>query len=752
MAAGRCRRVAFAAVATGCALSGVYARWPKSSAGSVSLLVVAVGSCTLLVLGPKLHRPRQPWPFRLIAGAAMTFLAGMVVRPWAAGQHGPAMLSADVFTLSGYLMLILGFALMLRARGRMERHALTDGVIICLGAALLATVLFALPATDFDTRPLIVDVLAAVYPMLDIVLLLLLLNLGFSTAIRLVSFQLIAGAMFAMMIGDIGYAWIGAQGQLSGSPLLDLPFLWGYTLMGAGAIHPSMAGMSSIVARPVQPWSLPRLAVIVPALLSPLVLLILPEPALGDRIAVALASSGVACALLFRALSAVRGYARAQRALRDRVTRDSLTGLANRAALIEHLQKVLGTDRDAVWMLFVDLDGFKLVNDHWGHETGDRLLVQVAGRLRALSGGAYLVTRIGGDEFAIVGHGPQSPCLVAGQIQEALRDPVDLAGMELVLTTSIGIVSVQEQTTPEAMLRDADTAMYRAKADGRDRWVVFDRSMRESVRRRVETEVSLRHALAEGELWVAYQPLMDARTLTVAGAEALVRWTHPERGLIFPGDFIPVAEETGLIAEIGSWVLDESLRQVAEWAAMGVLPDAFSVSVNASARQITDRGLRQLIGEAMQRHGLPPSRLTLEITESVMMTDPQAVAIVLAELRQMGLHLSVDDFGTGYSSLGYLSRFPVTEVKIDRAFVSGLGQDPGDEAIVRAIVAMASALGLSVVAEGVETEQQRDAIRALGVDRAQGWLWGKAIPGEEFAEQHLTSVPVQAGVGNSKAQ
>jgi EAL domain-containing protein (putative c-di-GMP-specific phosphodiesterase class I) len=257
------------------------------------------------------------------------------------------------------------------------------------------------------------------------------------------------------------------------------------------------------------------------------------------------------------------------------------------------------------------------------------------------------------------------------------------------------------------------------------------------VRDRVEIELALRHAVARHQLWVAFQPIVDCRTGQVVGAEALLRWTHPERGAIPPTEFIPVAEETGLIDEIGAMVMEQSLHQLALWRDEGILPADFYLSVNASTRQLRDHGLRDLISAALQRHDLGPERLVVEITESIMMDESQSVSDVLGGLRDVGVGLSVDDFGTGYSSLSYLSRFPVTSVKIDRAFVSGLGIDSGDEAIVKAVVAMASALNLSVIAEGVETEQQRLSLVQLDVERAQGWLWAKAEDPFVFAERHL---------------
>jgi diguanylate cyclase (GGDEF)-like protein len=755
-------------VGFGGVLTVTYALQLSPSVNGLSLIVVAVGSCVALVLGLRLHQPRARAPWQLTAAAAVVFLCGMLVRPWAAGQQGLAAYTADAFTLSGFAMLIVGLGLMLRTRGSLVRHAVIDGAIICLGTALVATVMFAAPAARIQTRPQLISVLAALYPLLDVVLLLLLLNLGFSSAARSASFRLVAFGMVCLFVGDTGYAWIGAHGQLTGPAMLDLPFMLTYTSVGAAALHPSMVGLSSVVARHTQAWSFPRMLLIVPAMLSPSMLFLRPSPSLTERVVVLVASAGLVAALLSRAISAVRGFARVQEVLREQASHDALTGLPNRSALTDHLQTLLGRSEVGanLWLLYVDLDEFKLVNDHWGHETGDLLLCEVARRLQGLSGERHFVARIGGDEFAVTGviQAPgrrgvpapglstQEPTPLAEAIRQSLTDPIRLQGLDLFVTCSIGIATVTDHRSAEALLRDADTALYRAKADGRNRWTTFQTRMRQTVRDRVETELALRNAIVQDQLWVAYQPLVDPMSEQTIGAEALVRWAHPVRGAVSPEEFIPVAEETGLIDQIGAWVLEESLRQLGRWREAQVLPDEFCLAVNFSARQVRDPALQQRIADLLEQHGIAPERLTIEITESVMMADTRATAEVLTGLRELGLRVSVDDFGTGYSSLSYLSRFPVSEVKIDRSFVAGLGADSRAEAIVRAVSAMAAALGLEVVAEGVETPEQQAALRQLQIHRAQGWLWGAAVDGQRFAERHLTVSPVPLGVGNSRAQ
>jgi EAL domain-containing protein (putative c-di-GMP-specific phosphodiesterase class I) len=306
-----------------------------------------------------------------------------------------------------------------------------------------------------------------------------------------------------------------------------------------------------------------------------------------------------------------------------------------------------------------------------------------------------------------------------------------------VISASIGIAHADgagnAAVTAEALMRDADTAMYRAKSEGPGRSTVFDTSMHDRVRERIELEVALRTALTEGQLRVAYQPIVQLDTGRPLGAEALVRWEHPERGMIPPMTFIPLAEDAGMIAAIGTWVREEALRQLSQWRADGTVTDDFYLSINVSPRQLSDPDLPLVVSAELLRYGVPARSVALEMTESVMVDGSSVTARVLFELRELGVRLLVDDFGTGFSALGYLRRFPVTGVKIDRSFVSGLGSSIEDEEIVRAVVAMSYALGLSIVAEGVETRTQRDALASVGVTQGQGWLWGPAVPAGEFA-------------------
>jgi diguanylate cyclase len=725
--------------AVGLACSVLYAADLSEAVTAGTFLIVGVGTAVAVWVGPRLQgaRPRLPW--QLLGWASVLFLAGALIRPWAAQQSGSAMALADVFTVPGYALLFLGFGGLLRARGSLERHAITDGAIVCLGIGLISITAFGLPALEVEGRPKVVSVLAGVYPILDTAVLLVLVNLAFTTAVRTVSFRFLVATVGLLLVGDVGYAVIGASGKLSGPAWMDLPFLAGYTCLGCAALHPSVAELGQALSRPVQAWSRGRLVLLLPALAVPSVLVVVGRWSTGARWAIGIAGAAMVAALVIRATSAVTSYARAQEVFRYQATHDSLTGLANRTAVSGMVERMLSAPRSGdgtVWLFFLDLDGFKLVNDTWGHDAGDRLIAEVAHRLRAAAPEQAVVARLGGDEFVVVQSASRAEAeATAARLLGGLRTPLAVGGAEVVVTASMGLAGAADGVSVDALMRDADTAMYRAKADGRSRWVVFDPSMHRFVRDRVETELALRHALARGQLRVAYQPIVALGSGALVAAEALVRWDHPIRGPISPADFIPIAEEAGLIADIGDLVLREAIRRTAGWRRARIVPEDFWVSVNVSARQLRDQRVLVTLRDALRETGLPPTGLVLEITESVMLEESEVTQRLLLELRGLGVRLVVDDFGTGFSALGYLRRHPVTGVKIDRSFVDGLGRDPEDEEIVRAVVAMSSALGLSTVAEGVETPAQRDVLASIGVELGQGRLWGMAIEPDRFAER-----------------
>ena len=418
--------------------------------------------------------------------------------------------------------------------------------------------------------------------------------------------------------------------------------------------------------------------------------------------------------------------------------RDPMTKLANRALFIDRLEHALtgaGARGQSVGVMFLDLDNFKLVNDSLGHGSGDLLLVSVAQRLKSAVRAGDTVARFGGDEFTILLGNVESEAAAmeaVSRVEAGLKAPFIIAGRELFVTASIGVaMSVDNSGEPETLVRNADLAMYRAKLNGKARHETFDGSMDAGALARIELETDLRHALDRHEFRVYYQPIVALDDRRVTGVEALLRWMHPIRGLVQPDDFIPVAEDTGLIVPIGRWVIEEACRQAASWN-LELAGAPITMSVNLSARQFQHPGLLEDIAGALREARLEPAALTLEITEGVVMKDPAAAAAKLHEMKALGVRIAVDDFGTGYSSLAYLKDFPVDSLKIDRSFTSGVDANGDDAAIVRSIVALGHALRLSVTAEGIETTAQLAELRTLDCDRGQGYLFARPIPAGEL--------------------
>jgi diguanylate cyclase (GGDEF)-like protein/PAS domain S-box-containing protein len=428
--------------------------------------------------------------------------------------------------------------------------------------------------------------------------------------------------------------------------------------------------------------------------------------------------------------------------LRHQAFHDSLTGLPNRALFMDRLEHALtrtSRHKEAVAVLFLDLNNFKLINDSLGHEVGDQLLIGVAERLKACVRTEDTVARLGGDEFTILLEDvtdERDATHTAWRITEELKAPFMLGGREVFTTSSIGIaLRTSGKDRPEDLLRYADMAMYQAKNEGQVYRLATDPSVgsRQALRR-LELEADLRRAIEREELGVRYQPMVRPENGGIVGMEALVRWEHPERGLLLPSEFVPAAEETGLIEHIGQWVLETACRQVQTWQEQ--YPDGAPsvVWVNLSARQFEQPNLADSVAEVLRKTGLYPSQLGLEITESVAMKDGLSCAKTFQGLAELGVQLAIDDFGTGYSSMSHLRRFPVGYVKIDRSFVHGLGRVTNDEIVVSGMISLVRALRMEAIAEGVETAEQAGRLREIGCKMAQGYYFSEPLPPQEASE------------------
>ncbi|MCQ4574326.1 MAG: EAL domain-containing protein [Candidatus Brocadiales bacterium] len=470
-----------------------------------------------------------------------------------------------------------------------------------------------------------------------------------------------------------------------------------------------------------------------------------------------LVKGNVDTSLLVRSMRYAVERKKAEEKIKYMAYHDALTGLSNRKHFRESLDQALEHARRTGRMLaviFLDLDRFKVINDTLGHDIGDLLLQSAAGRLKSCVRKEDTVARQGGDEFTLliveVPH-VEDVVGIAGKIIESIKQPYMLEGHELFITTSMGVAFFpNDGEDAETLLKNADTAMYRAKEEGRDKYQLYSPSMHTNVLEKLELENSLRRALKNQELMVYYQPLVNLNTGEIVGMEALARWRHNQRGIVAATEFIPLAEDIGLIIPIGEWVLRTACKQNKAWQEAGLPP--VCVAVNLSAHMFQKQGLPEVVGRVLKDTGLPPSLLELEITETVLMKDLEAGARTLAELKDMGVHVAIDDFGTGYSSLSYLTRLPVDKLKIDQSFVRDLTIHPDNDAVVKATVAMAHSLKLKAVAEGVETPAQLEFLRSAKCDEIQGTLFNKPVPPEEFEKllregKRLSSV-LEHGVGN----
>jgi len=708
-----------------------------------SEVVYTVGSMTgvvAIVVGMHRNRPARPEVWRLFAVVPIVSAVGAVVRELTAAPGTELSLPGDAI---GLLVYALSFAWLLglvRAAGGGAREgSLEDGLLVAIGSMVVLWVLLISPTLTTPV-PLVFRVTSSIFPVLDMLVLFLLARLAFARPQRIPSLALLFTNFALVLVGDLLGA-LELAGYRTSSLLIWGSYLAALGLSGAAVLHPSVRILTEPSPTVVRPLSRVRLLTVTVGFAAPALLVLLrPIATPTDRAAVGVGILLLAGVAHLRTVRAVNQYAASEQRLAHLATHDSLTGLPNRVLLRERiaseLQTVATRRGEVVAVLFVDLDGFKRVNDTWGHSIGDELLTAVGERLSAKIDRGETVARVGGDEFVLVctSADPDAELpAVADRLLRVLADPFPLSVGEVYIGASIGIAHsgvADAGATPDELVRDADVAMYQAKGEGRNRWLLFAPAMRQVVAQRLDTERAVRLALERDELVVHYQPVVRLDDGVPISLEALVRWQRPGRGLVPPGAFIPVIEDSDLILPVGALVLRRAARQLAFWRASMREAAELRVSVNVTARQLRDPDFLGLVRSVLAETGLPGSALTLEITETTMVEDSEVMLARFRGLRALGVRLSVDDFGIGYSSLRYLKTFPVTQVKIDRAFVDGLGDDADDEAIVAAVLAMAHALGLDVVAEGVETELQRDHLRALGCDAAQGFLYARPLPAD----------------------
>ena len=722
------------------AFSTVIAAHVTGVLGGFTYPLVIVGAMLCAFIGLRRHRPRVRWPWWALVLTALLWAVAGVARE-VTGATGDLTskrsLLPDLFALPGYALFGLALYGLLRARRAPgDRGARLDGLMLGAGALLIVNELLIVPTLRIPGAWVMARIAIAIYPAISMCLLVLAARLAFSSWQPSPAFSLLLVGAACLLIGDVVFALGDAGWIVVNERLLEVPYLLVPALMGTATLLPSMNLIDRPTHQPLRSIGRGRLIAVGAALFAPVAIVAIQDASFARSVTAAICLV-LAMSAMLRVAGAMKEQADFAARLAHQATHDDLTGLPNRTLIVNKLDALRSASQrtsQPVALMFLDLDQFKLVNDSMGHAIGDELLIQAGHRISKAVRINDVVGRISGDEFLIVAAGldASGAAALADRIRRVLSAPFLLDAGEVFLTASIGIaVSYGSEFDDAAtMIRDADTAMYHSKDAGRNAVTVFDVSMLERIAKRVDMERRIRHALSAGEIQANYQPIVQLPSGSVIGFEALARW-NDGAGMVEPSEFIAVSEECGLIVPLGAFMLDEACRSVSHWRRTIPGGEGLYMSVNLSPRQVRESDIVDTVAEALRRHDLPGDALWLEITESVMMEDSVSTAGVLVGLRSLGVRLSVDDFGTGFSSLSTLKRFPVSGVKIDRSFVSGLGHHQSDSSLVAAILAMASALGLVTIAEGVETSDQASQLFELGCDVAQGYLFSTAVPFDE---------------------
>lgn len=705
-------------------------------------LALVVGACGLVR-----NRPSPMWPWLLIVATGVLWALSSELATYRnfGDLTRSRSLLPDLIAIPGYVMFGAAILGMLRAR-RPDREVTLalDGLVITFGAALIVNHTLLTPTLAIEDTWLPARLAVAFYPAAALVILGIAGQLAFSGGRRSPSFLLLLIGAFSLTIGEMMWAF-AEVGRLELAPhLADAPMLVIPAAIASAMMHPSINDVGVATTSHAEVRSVSRYLLVSSTLIVPPVLIVLPGEVtfFTVMLSVALCSTSA-----LRVAHAMHAEDRSRSELLHRASHDDLTNLPSRPLLIEEIDRRLQRADGPLSLLFIDLDHFKNVNDLMGHQAGDELLMRVASRLADIVREHDLVARISGDEFVVVAHGldQRQGSQLADRIRRTISKPFDLTTGEVLCTASVGVSTALpgSQTTPAALIQEADTAMYESKAS-RNETTVFDQSMQDRATRRMEIERLLRSETDAPRLTPWFQPIIDADKQRVVGFEALLRW-DAMGAAVSPAEFIPIAEESGMIIPIGAFVLDESCRQAAWWRSNIDNGQDLYVSVNVSPRQIASADIVDIVAACLTRHDLPPSALWLEITETVMTEDTATTAAAMSGLRMLGVNIALDDFGTGYSSLSGLQYLPVSRLKIDRQFISGLGTDSANAKLVRCITAVAESFDLDVVAEGVETTEQLAAVRELSCSLIQGYLFSRPVPADDvpriFAELDRRSVP-----------
>ena len=737
------------------------AAWSCLGAGIVGSFVHVLGGATnigsvvyglallAIVVSTVISATRHQLDRRILSGFFVIIAAIIIGQLFSAASLGAVEhLVAEVAFFVVQITLVLGLLLVAQRRiGREPLGILADASILSLGAWLVVWIVVLRPLFDtVSNEPFVASVRGLTFSLSAVVLFLLVtLLLGDSDNSTVV--WLASSAILSSLIGDVLWALHEAEVITTSLAVRNAPYVMALFAACATLLHPGIRNLTAQgsyhAARPMAG----RLVVVISGLVVPIAVFALTDAQdTRDRIVRTVSVLFLSSVVLLRVVIAVRANAQLQSKLIESAQTDALTGLANRSLMLEHVDTALRTawrDNRQPTVLFIDVDRFKNINDSLGHAAGDDVLIAVATRLRLILPTHCVVGRIAGDEFVVLDpqtNGPNESMVLADRVLESFHVPLALRQGDVFVSASIGVSTYRPSVTNSAddLLRHADTAMYRAKESGRNCVAIFDESMLASVTQRLAVETALYRALERRELRLVHQPIIDVGLGEVVGFEALMRWDRDDGSSISPAEFIPIAEETGTIVPIGAWALLEALTHLGEWIASGVCPRDATMAVNVSPRQLSDPNFVNLVSEALTRAHIPARQLWLEVTEGVMISQPDQALDALTKLCDLGVRVAIDDFGTGYSSLSLLQKFPIHCLKIDRSFISGVADNADARSLVRTIIAMCESMGLDIVAEGVESVRQLQVLGEMRCAKAQGYLISHPVPPESIASTVAT--------------
>jgi diguanylate cyclase (GGDEF)-like protein len=748
-------------IAVGLVLTSTYWLVPAGLAQDFVYLLLGASCVGAIGYGVRHYRPVRRAPWVLMGLGQLLWVIGDAVSSWYAdvahNQEFPS--PADAFYLAAYPILAVGLLLLVRGgRPRRDVAGALDSAILTAGLGLLSWVLLAHPTIEASQYSVSAAVVGAAYPVADILLVGVLIRMATSSGGRTPAFRLLLVAVLLLIAGDSTSAALSLFTD-SSTRAYDVIWLASYVAWGAAALHPSMVQLSEPTLAPNLRLTRARLAalgaatMIAPGTLAVQRLIHVTVDVWAVVIGAVVLFSLVVARMnvaINQIVAANRDRDRLQTNLAYQAAHDSLTNLPNRAQAMHDISAALHRAQRAgtmVGLLFVDLDGFKAVNDTFGHGSGDDVLRTIAQRLQDEVRAGDMVARLGGDEFIVLleSLSDESDAVhIASRVIDVAGEPITVElGRWARVGASVGVaISKDGSIDPDRLLREADAAVYRAKAGGRGRVEIFDAALRRELAERARLEAALTKAIERDQLVVHYQPVVDLTSSEVIGYEALVRWQRPGYGLVGPGDFIPTAEASNLICELDTWVLQHATAQLATWTrAAGPSRAQRTVAVNLSGRHLSRARVVDDVREALELAGLPAHQLVVEITETALLEDLRAIDH-LQQLRALGVSVSIDDFGTGYSSIARLQTLPIDIIKIDRSFLDDA--NPSSFALLQLMIGAAHAFHLPVIAEGVEHPDQLDILRRLDCEAAQGFYLSRPLPAEE-AERYTWPVAAHAG-------